>query len=83
MLSSPPLASATARSYVRLLGELPLALIAVTLPVAFSKYNMKKSPPRPVEHGSVTAKVDATAIAASAALPPRRNISMPADVAKG
>ena len=41
------------------------------------------SPPRPVEQGSVTARVAATAMAASAALAPFLNKSKPMDVASG
>lgn len=42
---------------------------------------MKRQPPGPATNGAVTPRVEATATAASIALPPRLSVSMPASLA--
>lgn len=61
-------------------GAAPFPIKHDTFFVFASKYNAKASPPIPVEYGSTTFKVAATATAASAAFPPYYKILTPTEL---
>ena len=69
------------QSLLRYVRDCPLAFMPCSSP--FIQAIMKASPPIPLLVGSTTVNVAAVATAASIALPPCFNTSMPASVASG